>query len=177
MPSTTFTVTIDNLLLVGIAAARILHNSGLPLWDSAEHVDPVDGSPVRVPNPAILDTDQEYIQYAVGEGAAKSWYESTQHMFRIPTGEWLLRFTMDEKRGIRAIGAGKYPAVPAETVAAVQGFLDRLDESPIVNLSDNDVEQGVPMVFSLLASVDVIPQSSVAERVAAIQALNMGGTK
>lgn len=60
---TDFTVTItDERLLDGITAAREAYNNTLP----ATIVDE-DGD--EIPNPAILDTDEEYVQIVMSKAA------------------------------------------------------------------------------------------------------------
>lgn len=60
---TDFTLSItDERLLDGITAAREAYNNSLP----ATVVD-ADGD--EIPNPAILDTDEEYVQFVMSKAA------------------------------------------------------------------------------------------------------------
>ena len=58
-----FTVTItDESHLAGITAARVVYNASLP----ATITDP-EGD--EIPNPAILDTDEDYVQFVMSKAA------------------------------------------------------------------------------------------------------------
>lgn len=59
---TTFTVEItDQKHLDGITAARNAYNNSLP--------QTVTENEVEVPNPALLDTDAEYVQFVMSKAA------------------------------------------------------------------------------------------------------------
>jgi hypothetical protein len=58
-----FTVTItDEHQLAGITAARAAYNSSLP-----ETIPDEDGN--EIPNPAILNTDADYVQFVMSKAA------------------------------------------------------------------------------------------------------------
>lgn len=180
MPKT-FTITVDDEFALGITVARLLANKALPQTISVpdpafvpdpEHPD-APAPMIEVPNPELIATDEAYIQDRWGVKAARSYYDQHQDAFRFPTGEWLQRWTAGEKKQIRAIGAGTVAGIAASTCAQVQGFLDRIDASPVINLSDPDVVNGVPLVCQLLEATGVIPPGGAASRAATINALNI----
>lgn len=77
----------------------------------------------------------------------------------LPVGDWMKRWTADEKKGVRALGL-KNPQI--------QAWLDDLDNSPTVTISHAKVQQGVPVVCAALEQAGVIPAGQGAVRAAAI---------
>ena len=60
---TTFTVeTTDEAHLAGITAARTAYNNSLP-----ENITDEEGN--EIPNPDILETDADYVQFVMGKAA------------------------------------------------------------------------------------------------------------
>jgi hypothetical protein len=60
---TTFTIEItDDSKLAGITAARYKYNENLSLTITDEEGD-------EIPNPAILETDEDYVQFVMDKAA------------------------------------------------------------------------------------------------------------
>jgi hypothetical protein len=60
---TTFTIEITGTSkLAGITAARYKYNENLPLTITDEEGD-------EIPNPAILETDEDYVQFVMDKAA------------------------------------------------------------------------------------------------------------
>lgn len=59
---TTFTITIDDeAKLAGITAARVRYNDNLPATIIVDEVE--------VPNPDLLETDEDYVQFVMDKAA------------------------------------------------------------------------------------------------------------
>jgi hypothetical protein len=156
MTQSTATITYDSSLELGITAARLDHNKTLP----ATIPDPANPGQ-EIPNPDLIADNLTYIQLR-GLSMLQSWYDTNQGAFRIPTGDWLQRWTAEEKKAIRAMGAAN---------PQIQGWLDRLDVEPVVKLSDPDVVTGVPAICAALEQQGLIPAGSANARAAEITAL------
>lgn len=158
----TLTLTLDDALALGITAARLRHNKTLPT--TVPGPANADGTPgADVPNPDLIADDASYVQSRMA-AAVQSWYDTNQDAFRIPTGDWLQRWTAEERKAIRAMGAGS---------AQVQAWLDDLDASTIVKLSDPRVTQGVPAVAQALVQAGVIAPDMLQSRLDAVTALSV----
>lgn len=165
-----YTVTHDDSLDIAVTAARLKYNALLP--PTVAGPPDAQGNPTQIANPALLAADADYVQM-IHAAAARSWYDRLSDVFRIPTGDWLQRWTAAERKTARAIGAGLVPGVPAAIAQQVQGWLDQLDASPLVNLGDAVVVQGVPQVCALLEAAGAIAAGQASARAAAIAALNI----
>jgi hypothetical protein len=79
----------------------------------------------------------------------------------IPSGEWLQRWTADERKAARGLGVQS---------AQVQAWLDDLDAHVDVNLTHQEVIDGVHAVTAILEQQGVIAAGQAAVRAAAILA-------
>jgi hypothetical protein len=111
----TITVTIsEHLHIAGANAA----------WIAANNQDQADA--------------QAYLQRVVEDACAS--YAIQFDVARVPSGEFVLRFTGDEHANIKAA---------AETDPMLQGFLDAARRTPIVRLTDQQVTVGLAYLVSL----------------------------
>lgn len=165
MTTKAFTILVDTSILPGITAARLAFNKQQPPM-----LPGVGPGAAPVPNPMLSPTDEDFVQQRWGKEAAQAYFDAMQGAFRIPSGAWLQRWTADERKTARAIGAGKVADIDAATADQVQGWLDQLDASQFVNLTDAVVTSGVPTMCTLLEQLGVIPAGQADARAAAIMA-------
>lgn len=81
----------------------------------------------------------------------------------IPSGEWLQRWTAEERQAVRYVLAPNSPQIRA--------WLEMLDASPVVHLDHVEIQQGTPVVCAALEQIGVIAPGQAAARAAAITAI------
>lgn len=163
------TITIDDTDAWAVAEARAEYNKGQPatitqlkdvvIQTSAPAVDGV--APlvletvtrqqyVEEPNPDLVETDEGYVQL-VTKNLVAQWAGAFSSRVRVPTGTWMQRWTVAERKAIRAMGLQN---------AQVEAWLDQLDASEYVNLTHPSVITGVAAVCHSLQEAGLVADAS-----------------